>query len=263
MTSLPARAGWEWIKQGFDLFRQQPGRLAFLFLGFMLFLVFVGLIPLVGQPLTLVLVPAFGAAFMQAGADIDRKQLVQPQLLATGFRKPVFNPLFRLGLLYFVVFALVLGMFMLLDDGALEKVMSGKLDPRSEEARSAQLWKPFLAAMVVYVPAAMAFAFAAPLILWRQMGVAKALFFSFFAVWRNLRPFLVFALSWFMLFIMTIQILALLAGPKYLALVLQPVLVLFGIVTHCSFYASYRELFGAPGAEPQPQAPANDSADAV
>jgi hypothetical protein len=263
MTSLPARTGWEWIKQGFDLFRQQPGRLAFLFLGYMLFLVFVELIPVVGKPLTLVLLPVFGAAFMQAGATIDRNQLVQPGLLATGFRKPVFSPLFRLGLLYFAVFALVLGLIMLMDDGTLEKMAAGKIDPRSAEAQSAQLWKPFLAGMLIYVPAAMAFAFAVPLILWRQMGVAKAIFYSFFAVWRNLRAFLVFALGWFVLFTLATQVLALVAGPKYLAFVLQPVLVLFGILMQCSFYASYRELFGVPGAEPEPPAPASDSADAV
>lgn len=257
MTSLPARTGWDWIKQGFDLFRQQPGRLAFLFLGYMLLLIFVELVPLIGKPLTLVLLPVFGAAFMRAGAAIDRGELVEPRLILTGFRKPVFGPLFRLGLLYFALMSLMVGAIMWLDDGTLSKLAEGKLDPRSPEAQSAQLWKPFLAALLIYIPAAMAIAFAVPLILWRAMGVAKAMFYSFFAVWRNLRACIVFALGWFVLFFIVTQLLALAAGPKFFGLVIGPVLALFGIMMQCSIYASYRQLFGAPEpvAPPPPAGP--------
>lgn len=254
MTSLPARSGWDWIKQGFALFRQQPGRLAFLFLGYMLFLAFAGMIPIVGQPLSLVLMPVFGAAFMQAGAIIDRGEAVTPDLIMTGFRKPAFKPLFRLGLGYFAVFALVAAAMALMDDGTIAKLATGKLDPRSAEAQAAQLWKPMLAALVIAIPAGMAFAFPVPLIMWRGMGVAKSIFYSFFAVWRNLRAFLVFALAWFVLFTVVTQVVALLAGPKLFALAIQPVLVLIGILGQCSFYASYRQVFGAPAEETPPAA---------
>jgi hypothetical protein len=257
MTSLPARTGWQWIRQGFDLFRQQPGRLAFLFLGYMLFIVFVELIPVVGKPLTLMLLPVFGAAFMRAGARIDRGEPVEPGLIVTGFRKPVFAPLFKLGLLYFGVIALVVGAIMWMDDGTLAKMAQGQLDPRSPEAQSAQLWKPFLAALLIYLPATAAIAFAVPLILWRGMGVAKSMFYSFFAVWRNLRAFIMFALGWFLLFVFATQLVALFSGPKYLALALQPVIVMFGIIAQCSLYASYRQLFGTP--EPDSPPPAVDT----
>ena len=31
MTTLPARAGWHWVKQGLQVFRKQPGALMALF----------------------------------------------------------------------------------------------------------------------------------------------------------------------------------------------------------------------------------------
>lgn len=250
MTSLPARSGLEWIKQGFALFRQQPGRLAFLFLGAMVFSVLLKAIPVLGEPLALVLLPVFGAAFMQAAASIDRGQPVTPDLILTGFRKPAFPALFRLGIVYFLVFALAAAVMMaMVDDSLVDMMKSGKIDQRQMEAQAAQLWKPMLAALAIYIPAAMAFAFAVPLILWRGMGVAKAIFFSFFAVWRNLRAFLMFGMGWFVLVTLITQFLAVIAGPQLLGVVLMPVIVLFGILTQCSFYASYRQVFGAPGAD--------------
>ena len=53
-----------------------------------------------------------------------------------------------------------------------------------------------LFAAIVYVPAAMAFWYAAPLIAWQKMSLGKAIFFSFYAVRRAIRAFIVFGLAW-------------------------------------------------------------------
>lgn len=254
MTRLPARTGWEWIRQGFDLFRQQPGSLAFLFLGYMTIMFAIGVVPLAGQILPVVLIPVFAAAFMQAAAAIDRGERALPTLIMTGFRKPVFGQLFKLGLVYLVVAVVAVGSTALVDGGTFWKLMTGQLDPRSETARTAALGMPLLLAVTIYIPAAMAFAFAAPLILWQQMGVAKSVFYSFFAVLRNLRAFVVFALSWFLLSILVSNIILLLAGRQFAVFVMLPVSIILTLVMHCSFYASYRQIFGAPGAETRPAA---------
>ena len=64
MNKLPAREGWNWVKQGFGLFRKQPLGLAALFFGYLLLTIALGLIPLVGKLLSYLLVPMFTVAFM-------------------------------------------------------------------------------------------------------------------------------------------------------------------------------------------------------
>ena len=249
MTNFPARTGWDWIKQGFDLFRRQPGSLAFLFLGYVTIMFAVGIVPVAGQILPVVLIPVFAVAFMEAAAAIDRGDRALPTLIMTGFRKPVFGRLFQLGLVYFGVAVVAVGSTALIDGGTFWQLVTGQLDPRSETARNAPLGLPLLLAMTLYIPAAMAFAFAAPLVLWQQMGVGKSIFYSFFAVLRSMRAFVVFALSWFLLSILVSNLILLIVGRQYAVLVMLPVSIILTLVMHCSFYAAYRQIFGAPGQE--------------
>lgn len=249
MNNLPARTGWEWIKQGFDLFRRQPGSLAFLFLGYVIIMFAIGIVPLAGQVLPVILIPVFAAAFMQAAAFIDRGERALPTLIMTGFRKPVFWTLFKLGLVYLAVALVAVGSTALIDGGTFWQLVTGQLDPRSEQAKNAALGMPLMLAVTIYIPAAMAFAFAAPLVLWQAMGVGKAIFYSFFAVLRSLRAFIVFALSWFLMSILVSNLILLIAGRQYAVLVMLPVSIILTLVMHCSFYAAYRQIFGAPGEE--------------
>lgn len=260
MDKLPARTGWDWIKQGFGLFRKQPIGLATLFLGYLLVTLAIGIIPVLGQVLPVILAPVFSVAFMQACAYIDRDVRVLPNLLMSGFRKPVFLTLFQLGLLYLLVAAIAIGATALVDGGVFWELITGELDPRSEAARQAPLGLALTLAVAIYIPAAMAFCFSAPLIFWQNMSLVKAIFFSFFAVLRAFKSFLVFTLSWFGLMIFLSNLLLALFGktqaPVLLAL---PLSVILAIIMHCSFYASYRQIFGAPGA-PEAGTPASDAA---
>ena len=70
MERIPESRGIEWIRQGFALFRQQPAELSMLFLLYMLLMFALSLIPMIGQMLPLLLVPAFSMAFMQACVEI-------------------------------------------------------------------------------------------------------------------------------------------------------------------------------------------------
>ena len=71
MEKLPAATGWQWIKDGFALFRKQPAELSTLFLTYMFLMMIITIIPLVGQVLPLVLVPVFSIAFMQACVQVE------------------------------------------------------------------------------------------------------------------------------------------------------------------------------------------------
>ncbi|WP_183741947.1 MULTISPECIES: BPSS1780 family membrane protein [unclassified Janthinobacterium] len=246
MEKLPASTGWSWVKQGFALFRKQAGGMSMLFFGYMFCMLAVGIIPLLGQLLPVILVPVFSVAFAQGCLNIDQGKRVLPSLLLSGFRKPAFPVLFGLGVLYIVVAIVALGISTLIDNGTLWQVVTGQLSQK-EAALRPNVSLAILLAMAVYVPAAMAFCFAAPLIYWQKVSLGKALFFSFFAVWRSLSAFLVFAASWSAISLITSQLLVMLFGTGSIMYQLMiPLSMILTIIMHCSFYAAYRQIFGLP-----------------
>jgi len=256
MNKLPASTGWLWIKEGFALFRKQPGGLCTLFLGYMFVMICASLLPVIGQFIPVTLVPIFSIAFMQACADIEQNKRITPMLLFTGFRKPAFTPLFALGTLYLAAAALAVAVSALADDGVLFKLLEGRIEPDAQAVQQANLGGAMLLAIMVYVPVAMAFCFAAPLIYWQKMGLGKAIFFSFFAVLRALRAFVTFALGWFGICMSVAMIVLLIFGSTDLARsMMVPLSMVLTVVINCSFYASYRQIFGVPQ-EPETDTPA-------
>jgi len=253
MEKLPARTGWLWLKQGFGLFRQQPGALSILFLGYMLMMLIAGMIPLLGQVLPVLLVPVFSVAFMQANANIDQKKRVLPKVLLSGFHQPALWPLLSLGLLYLVVAALAIGASALVDGGIFWQLITGQLDPKSPLIEDSNLGGGLLLALFIYVPCIMAFWFAAPLIYWQQMKLGKAVFYSFFAVLRTFRAFIVFGAAWFAISVVGSQIVMLVFGRSEAAIVLMvPMSIMLTVIMHSSFYASYRQIFGQHYDQPTP-----------
>ncbi|MFY0104362.1 hypothetical protein ABTP95_21415, partial [Acinetobacter baumannii] len=75
----------------------------------------LGIIPVLGQMLPLILIPLFSMSFMQACAQIERGERVFPNLLLIGFRSPARNTLLKLGLLYLLVATLVVAASALAD----------------------------------------------------------------------------------------------------------------------------------------------------
>ncbi|MEC5160880.1 hypothetical protein RCH08_002021 [Janthinobacterium sp. CG_S6] len=247
MEKLPAMTGWLWVKQGFGLFRKQPGGMSTLFLGYMFCMLLVSVVPLLGQVLPVILVPVFSVAFLQGCRHIEQGQRVFPNLLLSGFRKPAFPMLFALGVLYIGMAVLAIGASSLADGGVFWQLMTGQIDGQSAVVKESDIGAAILLAIALYVPAAMGFCFAAPLIYWQNMSVGKAVFFSFFAVLRSFKAFVVFALTWFGISVLASQILLLIFGRSDLAMqVMVPLSVVLTVIMHCSFYASYRQIFGAP-----------------
>lgn len=222
-----------------------------LFMAYMLIMFAIGIIPFLGQLLPLILVPTFSMAFLQACVAIENGQRVYPMLLTVGFRSPALPTLLKLGVLNLLAAALAVGASSLVDDGMFWRVMSGQtqLDPKA--AQQANMSKAMLFAAAVYTPAAMALWYAAPLAFWQKMGLFQSVFYSFFAVMRAGKAFLVFALAWIAIGIMlptaVSLVLALLIGKSLLAtMLLVPMSVLLTIVLYCSFYPTYTAVFGPP-----------------
>jgi hypothetical protein len=251
MEKLPANAGWLWVKQGFALFRKQPAEMATLFLAYMFLMLIIGIVPLLGQILPMVLVPVFSMAFMQACANIEQGKKVYPNLLLTGFRKPAFASLLKLGVLYLVAAVAAVAASALIDGGVFWQVMSSDKALDRETIRNSNMSLGMMFSAAVYIPAAMAFWYAAPLIFWQKMGVGKAVFYSFFAVKRAGSAFLVYGLSWMLIGVLLpaliSSLIAMLFAKSFVVmLILLPLSLMLTVVMYCSFYPTYTAIFGRP-----------------
>ena len=251
MEKLPAATGWQWIKQGFAIFRKQPAELSTLFLSYMFLMMVVTIIPLLGQLLPLILVPVFSMAFMQACVQVEKGQRVYPNLLLTGFRSPAFRTLIILGLLYVLAATAAIAASALVDGGVFWNVMTGSEKVDAKTVQGSGITLAMLLAAVLYTPAAMAFWFAAPLVAWQRMGLGKALFFSFHAVKRAGRAFTLYALGWALIGVVLPLLASTFLGqvtgsPALMMMVLLPLSIVLTVVMYCSFYPTYTTLFGQP-----------------
>ncbi len=251
MERLPASAGIAWIRQGLALFRRQPAELSLLFLLYMLLMFSLSLIPLAGQVLPLLLMPAFSMAFMQACVEIEAGRKVRPGLLLTAFRSPALGTLLRLGSLYMLAAIAAVAMSSLVDGGTFWKLMSGQVKADDEGVAVAGLPLAMAFSALVYLPFAMGFWHAAPLATWQRMGLFKAIFYSFFAVRRCGKAFLAYALGWIVVGVaapaMLSALLGLLLGKTLVSvMLLMPLSVILTLVMYCSFYPTYTAVFGQP-----------------
>lgn len=256
MNTLNAQSGWLWIKRGVQIFRKQPAEMLTLFFGYMFFNMAIGLIPVIGQFLPLLLVPVFALNFMQACRQIEAGQRVYPNLLLTGFRSPALPQLLKLGVLYIAAVVLAIAASSLVDDGVFWNVITSTepVDPKT--LPESGLMAGMLTSALVYLPAMMAFWYAAPLIAWENMGVGKAVFYSFFAVKRAAKSFLAYGFAWIFISIMLSMLLSLIVaiiGGSGIALmlVLMPISIAMTVVMYCSFYPTYTDVFGDPDAKTQ------------
>lgn len=251
MEKLPASAGWLWIKEGFALFRKQPAELSTLFLSYMFLMFAVGIIPVLGQILPLILVPVFSMAFMQACVHIEQGKRIYPNLLLTGFRSASFRTLLKLGGLYLAAAVIAVAASSLIDGGLFWKAMTGQIALDAKTMQGSNMSLAMLFAAALYMPAAMAFWYAAPLAAWQNMGLGQAIFYSFFSVQRAGKAFLVYGLAWFVIGVLLPVFLsaaiALLTGKAIVVmLILLPLSIAMTVIMYCSFYPTYTHVFGRP-----------------
>ncbi|KQZ53746.1 hypothetical protein GPY61_18620 [Massilia sp. NEAU-DD11] len=254
MNDLPARTGWEWLKQGMGLFRKQPAALTTLLFANILFSIGLSAVPILGSVLAVVLIPSFTMAFMQACLMIENGDRVTPAVLLTGFRQPALVALCKLGLVYLAVSLLMMVITRLaIPPEVIMQMMprpDAKTPPNVQTSHMLALFGVFLLDVAVLVT----LCFAAPLTYWKHMGPGKATFYSFFAVIRTARPFLVLLAAWFGIFFGVCIVAALVFGDAALGrVVLMWLIFLFMLLLQCAMYAGYRTIFGKPMEKaPQP-----------
>lgn len=263
MSRLSAVTGWGWLKQGFGTFRQQPGFLSMLVFTNMLIALLLTAFPLIGQILPIIFMPAFAIAIQQACHLIDDGQKVGPAVLITGFRQPVIWPLARLGLVYFGIFALLFLMVTpWIDMAALQGTTQEAAKASAKGAQAAQDPKvmaammnsmaPIMVFMVMAGLAILALSFAPGLTYWKQMPTFKAIFYSFFAVIGSFRAFATMVLAWMGIQLGAFVLAALLFGQgRFGKIAIVWLSLIFTLVLQCAIYAAYKQVIGAPEADPK------------
>ncbi|MCD6041682.1 MAG: hypothetical protein K0R40_1285 [Burkholderiales bacterium] len=245
---VETRRGAIWLVEGWAMFRASPlGWLALVF-AYWLTMTLVSVLPFVGVVVASVLVPPFTVGFMSAARSASRRGPVELGLLFEGFRNGLAGQLV-LGAIYFLCLAALLGASSIADGGALARWMLTGARPADEVLQSPDFVAALALAASLYVPVMMMYWFAPPLAAWHAVAPAKALFFSFFACLMNWRAFLAYgAVTAFAVLAVPLAVLSamMLASLKVAAMSLVfPIILVLLPTLFASFYASYRDIFGA------------------
>ncbi|MDD5240881.1 MAG: BPSS1780 family membrane protein [Sulfuricella sp.] len=236
MRKVDAGQGWQWIVDGFALFRKNPPIWITLFVIYFLAAIVVSIIPIVGPLLMTLLAPAFTAGFMQACHDLEQGGEIELGYLVAGFKQNT-GQLITVGGLYLVGSITILGLMMMGGGGAILGSaalghMNGAEPNEIVVGAMGGLLIALLIASALMIPLLMAYWFAPALVMLRGCTATEAMKLSFFGCLRNWLPFLVYGVIAFILMMLAMI-------PFGLGmLILVPVL-------SASIYVGYKDIFPA------------------
>ena len=220
--------GWDWIVEGYALFRKQPGMwiLATVVLG-VIFIV-VSMIPILGSLANALLLPIFGAGLMLGCKALDQGGALEIEHLFAGFKQKTGDLVMVGAFNLFVWVVIAFAVFSVVGGGVFMAMMRGGAIGAGISIASVLIALLLVAGLSV--PLYMATWFAPALIILHNVAPGTALKQSFFACLRNWIPFLVYSV--------VLLVLCLVAAiPAFLGyLILIPVLI-------ASIYVAYRDIF--------------------
>lgn len=258
LNIVPPRTGWLWVRQGIRTFWKQPLAMSGLFFLFMAWVSLASMLPVVGNVLALVLLPAMTLGLMAATAVAEQGKFPMPGILLVAFRKGKagIKDMLVLGGLYALGFIAVMGVSTLLDGGLFAGVYLMGAPITAEKVNNPAFQNAMWLAMALYLPLSMMFWHAPALLHWHGVPPVKSLFFSLVACWRNLGAFMVYTLAWLGVFLsagMAVLFVLSLIGDQSLAeTALTPVALLMAAMFFTSVYFSVRDCFDAGSEAEQP-----------
>lgn len=237
--AVEAGRGWQWIVDGFMLFKKSPLIWIALIVALALLWIVSFIIPLLGPLLFNLLSPVFFAGLMIGCRAVEDNEDLGIAHLFAGFRYA--GPLVTVGGVYLVGTIVVIGIVLLLTGGSVLPTVLSKSTADMEALASAlrSMALAFAIGSAVYIPVLMLIWFAPLLVVFNGLPPLEAMKLSFAACLKNMLPFLVYGLA--ILVLWFIASIPLLLG----LLVLLPVLF-------CSVYASYKDIFAAAGSPAAP-----------
>ncbi len=244
------RTGFVWVRQGIRNFWKQPLAMSGLFFLFMAWVSVASMVPVVGNVLALVLLPAMTLGLMAATAVAEQGKFPMPGILLVAFRsgKAGVKDMLVLGGLYAFGFIAVMGISTLVDGGLFAGVYLMGAPITADKVNNPAFQNAMWLAMALYLPLSMMFWHAPALLHWHGVPPVKSLFFSLVACWRNLGAFTVYTLAWMGVFLsagMVVLFVVSLIGEQSLAEnILTPIALLMAAMFFTSVYFSVRDCFG-------------------
>ncbi|HTJ92415.1 MAG TPA: BPSS1780 family membrane protein [Pararobbsia sp.] len=252
LIEVPAKAGYVWFRQGIWLFRRNPLAFMMLLVAYLFAWLVLSLVPVVGALLPMLFAPGISVGFMAASRNAIGGKPFYPSVLASGFRehgRRVAVDLLILGVVNSLLVVAAFALTSIADGGVVFRSAVLSVDPDQAEMLAHANEMAIAAAIfaLAYMPVSVLMWFAPVLVAWHDVPPAKALFFSWIALWRNRWAFTVYALCWAavqgLLGIFGLQI-AQFAGTSLLTLmVLAPLTIATIAMIYCSFFATYRGCF--------------------
>lgn len=228
---VPASHGWNWIADGWTTFKAAPGLWIGIMVVFIVIFIALALLPFVGPVAQNLLMPVFMGGIVLGCRAIDDGKALEFNHLFAGFQQR-FATLVAVGALYLAGFVAIMVVVMLIAGAGVAAMMLGGGGQPDIGQGGAMLGMLLgvLIAVALSIPLVMAIWFAAPLVMFHELGAVDAMKASFTGCLRNLLPFLVYGIVGFFLAILA----TLPLGLGWL--VLAPVFA-------ASVYAGYRDIY--------------------
>jgi uncharacterized membrane protein len=239
---LQTRQGWEWIKQGYALFIKAP--LLWIVLLFICVIAAVGLsnVPVVGEPLVSLLMPAILVGLMAGCRALSQDEELELAHLFSGFKQHT-SQLVTLGGISLVGQFLIFGVMMLVGGATLVGIlMSGQpdTDPNVLMQTVAGAGFAVLLGIVLFSVLMMAMQFAPMLVFFRNVPPVQAMKLSLRAFLHNVGPMLVYGITFLLLAILATL-------PMMLGwLVLLPLVFTSLYASYCDIFPPVKEVSNTP-----------------
>lgn len=254
LNIVPARTGVQWVKLGIRTFARQPLALAGLFFMYMAAVIVVAQLPVVGVLIGGMLVPAATLGLMAATAEATKGRFPMPSVLISAFRagRQRVRAMLLLGLIYTIGSILATG---------LASLIMGAPTPATAvpETRN-EIDGTTLLALALHTPLFLMFWHAPALVHWHGVTPAKSLFFSMVACLKNFGAYLIYGVTWLVVFLGVGTVFGvlggLLGGPEMARAVMMPTALLMAAMFSTSIYFTFRDSFVATpdeGQEPSSQ----------
>ncbi len=239
--AVEAGRGWGWIAAGWELFIHSPLIWVVNTVIFGVIAIVLQLIPFIGGLAFNIISSAFVGGMM-IGADEQRRgNSLEVGHLFAGFQRKL-QPLLILGVMYLgvaIALAIIMGVLMLVTlgmSGAFGSILGGDSSALASQLASKGAGVMGMFALIILIvlalsiPILMAFWFAPALVVFHDVSPVNALTMSFKGCLKNIVPFLINGVIFFVLVII---------GSIPLGLGL---LVVFPLL-FATMYTSYREIF--------------------
>jgi hypothetical protein len=243
---VAAGKGWQWIVDGYALFRRSPAM--WLALIVLLGVIWLGtmIIPVLGPLLFNLFSPALFAGLMIGCRAVENGEKLEIRHLFAGFKERI-APLVTVGGVHLIGTIIVVGTVLIAGGGSKLPAVLSNPGADVETLRAALRSMAFALAVgaAIYLPLIMLIWFAPLLVVFDNLTPFAAMKLSFTACLKNTLPFTVYGLAimglWFVLSVPAVM------GPAGALLVIALLVASIPVLV-CSIYLSYKDVFVARSA---------------